>query len=209
VFIALFLVLFVREAYARGWWWTGLVPFPSDKEKDTKTLWEWLKLLFVPAVLAAGGYLFTQQQQQQADRTNAAQHQSDLKIADDQAKNTVLYDYMNTMSDLLLKEGLLNSKPGSPVQEIAQARTITAVRRLDGPRNGILLTFASRSGVDLGGTDLSGANLEGASIAGVKLPGINLSGADLSGAVGKTNAQVESETPYLKGTILPSGKKHE
>jgi hypothetical protein len=69
------LVLFVVAAYVRGWWWTGLVPFPSDKEKDTKTLWEWLKLLFVPAVLAAGGYLFTQQQQQQASR-----------IADDQAK---------------------------------------------------------------------------------------------------------------------------
>jgi uncharacterized protein YjbI with pentapeptide repeats len=141
---------------------------------------------------------------------------------------------MNTMSDLLLKEGLLNPKPGSPAREIAQARTITAVRRLDGPRNGILLTFASRSGIDLRDTDLSGANLERASMAGVKLPGINLArsimygadleranlvGANLSGAdlananlswaVGITDAQVERETPYLKGTILPSGKKHE
>lgn len=174
VFIGLVVILFVREAYTQGWAWTGFIP-SSHPSKDNdvqspKTLWDWLQLFIVPTVLAAGGLWFTQQQQMQANRS-----------ADNQAKDAVLDNYMNTMSDLLLKGGLRNAKAGAVVQEIAQARTTTAVRRLDGPRNGILLTFVSKSGINLKGADLRGADLRGADLYTAELHGTFLYEANLGG----------------------------
>jgi hypothetical protein len=114
-----------------------------------------MDLLIIPAVLAAGGLWFTQQQQMQVAR-----------IADDRAKDAVLDTYMDRMSDLLLKWGLRNSKRNAVALAIAQGRTTTAIHRLDGPRNGILLTFLSRSGIvkefDLFEADLRRADLRGA-----------------------------------------------
>ncbi|MDQ5828170.1 MAG: hypothetical protein M3441_29030 [Chloroflexota bacterium] len=50
VIAALTFLLIVICSYLFGWRWTGL---------PKQTLWDWLDLLIVPAVLAVGGYLFT------------------------------------------------------------------------------------------------------------------------------------------------------
>jgi uncharacterized protein YjbI with pentapeptide repeats len=51
------IVLITIGAYSREWEWTGFIG---------KTLWDWMKLLIVPIILAIGGLLFTQM-----DRLNA------------------------------------------------------------------------------------------------------------------------------------------
>jgi uncharacterized protein YjbI with pentapeptide repeats len=96
-----------------------------------------------------------------------------------------------------------------------------------------LLTGADLHGADLSGTDLSGADLRDANLSGAYMVGTNLivtdltganlagslmeqanlagadlAGANLTGAVGITDAQVEGEAALLRGTILPSGKRH-
>src|SRR5438270_4868709 len=69
-----------------------------------KTLWEWLQLLIIPVVLAAGGYLFTfttsRNERQAADRHN----QTEREIAQDNLHGAALQDYINQMSELLLHE---------------------------------------------------------------------------------------------------------
>ena len=40
--------------------WIGFGESKVNKDvRPAKTLWDWLKLLIIPAVLAIGGYLFT------------------------------------------------------------------------------------------------------------------------------------------------------
>ncbi|GAC1645065.1 MAG: hypothetical protein NVS4B9_37120 [Ktedonobacteraceae bacterium] len=56
------LVILIILGYIFHWDWIGLSPYVSPTHsKDTdfqrgKTLWDWLQLLIIPAVLAAGGY---------------------------------------------------------------------------------------------------------------------------------------------------------
>lgn len=203
-----------------------------------RTLWDWLNLfgvLAIPFVVTILGLYFTQQiTQQQAQLSNTAnqqQHQTDLQIAEDQQRETTLKTYLDDMSDLLLNHHLRNSKPGDEVSEVARERTLTTLRRLDAPRNKILLQFlqdaqliglkngVENTVVDLSNADLSGDDLRGANLLGVELNtdnlnnanlsktilrNANLSGADLSGAdLSGTDLQYASLfKAYLKGTNL-------
>ena len=66
---------------------------------------------------------------------------------------------------------------------------------------------------DLSDADLSGADLKGAFLRETDLKGTNLSDADLSGAnlkdaTGITSDELERQTTFLKGAIMPDGTKH-
>jgi hypothetical protein len=69
-----------------------------------KPLWDWLQLLIVPAVIAAGVAWFSQQQR---DR--------ELETAERRSQDEALEAYFNQMADLILHENLLElTKEGSP-----------------------------------------------------------------------------------------------
>jgi uncharacterized protein YjbI with pentapeptide repeats len=196
-------VLFTHQSYHRNWTWTGFCPstVPKDDQRDVKpgkTLWDWLQLFIIPTVLALVAFALNEQQQMRALQASQAQHKSDTAMALDQDRESVLNTYMDRMSDLLLSHKLPQdhtscSRLSNAARDIAQARTITAMRRLDGRRNGFLLTFVSKVGVDLCGTDLSeidlreatasDANLRGADLTRAELRGAKLSRANLSGAI--------------------------
>src|SRR5215211_969496 len=55
------------------------------------TLWEWVKLLIVPAVIAAGGVWFNRQQRER-----------EIKIAEQRSQDEALQAYLDQMSQLLL-----------------------------------------------------------------------------------------------------------
>jgi hypothetical protein len=55
------------------------------------TLWDWIKLLIVPAVIAGGGLWF-----------NAQQRERDQQIASDRAQDEALQAYLDQMSDMLI-----------------------------------------------------------------------------------------------------------
>jgi uncharacterized protein YjbI with pentapeptide repeats len=168
-----------------------------------KTLWDFLGLLIVPAVLALGGWwlgnVSTQKQQEIEDQRAQAQQE----IEDDRVRQTVLQSYLQDMTTLLLDKGLAKSKLDDPVREIARSSTLAAVRQLDPERKGILLQFLYESNLTgtstsieedglgrmvitnvdpiiyLFGADLSNANLSGASLWHTNLRGTNLIGANL------------------------------
>jgi len=167
------------------------------------TLWDWAKLLIVPAVIAAGGLWF-----------NAQQREREQQIASDRAQDEALQAYLDQMSDMLIpntdQPSLYKARPGDRLSSVARARTLTVLPRLDGYRKARVVQFLHESGLiaknrtilalsganlsraDLSGADLVSANLSraylfeadlrGANLAGAKLSETNLSKANLSKA---------------------------
>lgn len=146
-----------------------------------KTLWDWLQLLIIPAVLAVGGYLF-----------NFTTSRTERNVATDNQREAALKEYIDQISELLLKEHLGEFKPEyETVRNIARVRTLTVLRRLDEVRKGSVLQFlhesklinGDKSIIDLDGADLSRANLRLLNLGGADLRQANLSHADLSHAM--------------------------
>jgi hypothetical protein len=195
-----FLLIIVICGYLFKWPWTGLprsdVP---PNTQPTKTLWDWLDLLIVPVVLAIGGYLF-----------NNSQNQATQRAAERRAQDDALQAYLDHMSDMLTPKKDQASLNGEPPPEslkyLARARTLTVLRRLDGDRKGRVLQFLHESRlieggrflhsqygltedeegrlvrINLSSADLSEADLSEADLSGAHLSKVNLSRANLSKA---------------------------
>jgi hypothetical protein len=182
-------------------------------------LWNWLQLLIVPAVIAAGGLWFNAQQQEREQR-----------IANERAQDQALQAYLNHMSQLLTdkEQPLARAQPGDSISKVAQVRTVTVLRMLDGKRKTSLLQFLydldliDRDSVvvDLRGADLSeanlfmanlseadlhGANWSGADLLDTDLSGANLHGANLRGAQNWTVEQLTT-AKSLEEAIMPDGQ---
>ena len=153
------------------------------------SLWEWLELLIIPAVVAAGGLWFSQQQKQR-----------ELDIADQRAQDEALQAYLDQMLQLLSDKDrpLHAASSGGSLSKIARARTLTVLPGLGKNRKSRLLQFLVEStliqgdkkkppvinltGADLRGVNLRGADLHGAFLRGAKLDHARLRGADLGRA---------------------------
>ena len=166
-----------------------------------KTLWDWLQLLIIPAVLAVGGYLLNYttsrnerqatEQRAQVEREAAEKRaQTERDIASDNQREAALQTYIDKISELLCERNLRESQPEDEVQIIARVRTLTTLPRLDATRKGSVIQFLYESQlisknkniIDLGGANLSRANLSRANLNGANLNGANLLEADLSNA---------------------------
>src|SRR5215217_6340048 len=152
------------------------------------TLWDWIKLLIVPAVIAGGGLWF-----------NVQQREREQRIANERAQDEALQGYLDGMSKLLTdkEQPLHKAQPGDNLSAVARARTLTVLGRLDSGRKRSVLQFLYESGliykeqtllngrhniVSLQYANLSFANLSGANLSRVNLSDANLSEANLSEA---------------------------
>ena len=108
--VVIVLVVLSILGYIFNWGWTGL---------SQKTLWDWLQLLIISLVLAAGALLF-----------NLATTRTEQKIALDKQREDFLQTYLDRMSELLLKEGLGSSAVKPEVRNVARVRTITILFQL-------------------------------------------------------------------------------
>src|SRR5205807_6181486 len=99
-----------------------------------KTLWDWLQLLIVPAILGIGTIWFTKQQNKANDAANEQQHKTELQIISDNQKEAAFQEYINAMSELLLAKELRKSQGDDEVRAVARIRTLTVLRRLDRER---------------------------------------------------------------------------
>ena len=156
--------------------WTGF---------GKKTLWDWLQLLVVPAMLAIVGFWLA-----------AAQENIQQQAEEQRAQDEALQAYLEGMGNLLLDEGLLTSQEDEEVRTLARARTLTILGRVDGARKRSVVQFLYESqliekdkpivrlsGADLTDADLSGADLRVADLRRADLRRAVLFGADLSDAV--------------------------
>jgi uncharacterized protein YjbI with pentapeptide repeats len=198
------LVLVLLALALAGYWgsWTGFDGYyNAEKEwQRGKTLWDWLDLLLVPALLAIGAWLL-----------NRAARERENRIELDRSREAALQTYLDRMTELI-KDGICESELDDARRSIAQARTLTVLRQMDGERKGLLARFlhdsrlitmdvklegvddlwctlssvpvptVSLQGANFRGAILSGANLTKASLADADLSGADLRGADLTGA---------------------------
>jgi uncharacterized protein YjbI with pentapeptide repeats len=185
-----------------GYLETGFAEYspPSPETQRAKTLWDWMELLLVPAVLALVGagatWMINTRQQEAEERRKKA----DQWLKMDSAQESALQAYLDRMAQLLLEQQLLTST-NDVMRHVASVRTTTTLRQLDGVRKGLLLRFLYDSGLigreaiielrraDLRSTILEKGSLKGASLMEVHLNQANLERTDLEGA-------------SLKGAIL-------
>ena len=167
-------VLGIMGAYLFNWTWTGF--------QDNGTLWDWMSLLVTP-ILVTVLPLVLQYYQNEPKRTESSQPVV-LHNAPDR-QETLLAAYMERLSELLLNKNLAGAQSGSDTHTVAQAWTLSILRRLDQHHKGTVLQFLYTAGLITAGQaviSLHGANLREADLSKAKLPGVDLSGADLSNA---------------------------
>jgi len=163
----------------------------TAQSQPGKTLWDWLQLLIIPLILAAGALLF-----------NFTNSHTERQIALDNQRETALQAYIDKMSELLLKEHLVERRADGKlkpeydeVRKIARVRTLRVLPRLDKERKRNVIQFLHESHLinkddpiidlteaDLRKASLDEAELEGANLSGAKLMGANLSKAKLMNA---------------------------
>ncbi len=144
-----YLYLMLNQNWAE---WTGF---------NSKTLWDWMELLIVPAFLILGAKLLGDQ------RKN-----TEIDIEADRTRGAALQTYLDHMTELLLERDLRTSDKDEVLREIARARTLTVLSTLDGIRKGLLIRFLKQSKLisrDNPIIDLSGANLTGADLSGTDI----------------------------------------
>jgi uncharacterized protein YjbI with pentapeptide repeats len=232
--VVMVLIILSILGYIFDWDWTGLGPYTSPPHTSNsnfqrgKTLWDWMQLLIIPAVLAVAGYVInltisrseqeaTKQRAQSEREATEKRAETEREIALDNQREAALQEYIDKMSELLLHEKLCESQPESEVRTIARVRTLTVLPRLDGKRKGSVLQFLHKSNltvkdksfIDLDNADLIEANLEFANYIYADLKGVNfreanvryaqLVEADLSSA---SLGYVDLSFAFLLGIIL-------
>ena len=130
VFVFVFLI---RPGWAYQWEWAGFgasrSPIKNPKAPfdyyPVKTLWDWLQLLIIPFAVVGVGYVL-----------NGAQQRRNRKATYNREMDLVLDNYLTQMAALLLQEGLSDPQPNKPsgARQLGRVQTLTALRRLDGPR---------------------------------------------------------------------------
>ena len=167
---ALGLLLAIIGGYYFNWKWTGLSRYAYSK----KTLWDWLQLLIVPAVLAGAALLFN-------DRNTRTQ----LDIAADTQREAALQKYIDDISELLLEQELRTTQADDEARSVARTKTLSVLRRLDAERKVTLLQFLHEARL-INATNpiirMDGADLREIVLTFVELPGVNLANANLEKA---------------------------
>lgn len=166
-----------RSLIQKFWHWTGF---------REKKLWDVLQLLIVPTALAIGAFYLQETAKQR-----------DLQIADERAKQETLNHYFDQVSALLFDRKLRTVKEGDEARIMARARTLTALRDLDGERKGQLIRFLQEAKVIQ--TERPIINLRQANLNQAKLLRANLKASELSG-VNLSQANLESSS--LEGSNL-------
>jgi Pentapeptide repeats (8 copies) len=179
------------------------------------TVWDWLKLLIVPVVIAGGGLWFNRQQRERELEIARQQREQELDISERRTQDEALQAYLDQMSDMLLpnkdRPSLYKARAGDSLSSVARARTLTALPRLDEDRKARVVQFLHESGLitknrpilDLSDTDLSDTDLDGA-----VLDNADLAAADLRFARGLTEEQLRVARSLERAT-MPNGQQYE
>jgi uncharacterized protein YjbI with pentapeptide repeats len=193
-------------------------PASAPNAQRARTLWDWMGLLLVPIMLALGAGLFTwvtNKRERDAEDQKAEREQAQQL---DWAREVALQSYLDRMTELI-GEGLGESQSSTATRSIARARTLTALRQMDGTRKGLLLRFLYESDLvgaaredeekpidavfDLLGADLTDADLPGAFLCGADLRGVCLSKANLHRV---TLSKANLAGAHLSGSVLNEAK---
>ncbi len=146
-----------------------------------KTGWDWMELslkLSVPLTIALGGWFLGTLN---SNRQN--------EIAQANQKDAVIREYIKEMKGMLLDKEVAKAarQPGSEVNGVARALTLTALSQLNGEESGrrsLVFQFLRESGFQIlaGDENTAGADLTNYDLRGTRLDGANLFNSMLFGA---------------------------
>jgi hypothetical protein len=201
----------LRLSRGLGWAdWTGFGDYrtAAGDYPGAKTLWDWLDLLIVPAVIATGAWWL-----QKSERA------SERETARERRRQYTLESYLDFVGTLLVEEGLLEGEDDleldSLLVKVLGTRTLAALRSLDATGKRQVLEFLHDSALinapdqlsvyqyslrvgqahrrtdtpryrdrdtllDLTGAQLARADLSEATLTTVRLPKATLTSADLT-----------------------------
>jgi hypothetical protein len=238
-FVLLFIL--IRIGYRYEWTGFGETYHPKSEANEIqprKTLWDWMSIQLVPAIIVLLGfgltwYLNNSEQARQAEEVARAEVI--------RARFATLQAYLDQVSAVVLEKDLRYAQKDSDVRTLMQARTSAALRAVGPENRRTLLLFlydtrlidrkntvisladadlseASLSDASLSEADLHASNLSGADLSEANLSRANLTDADLTGAVltdanlteakGWTKEQL-STAGSLEGATMPNGQKYE
>jgi uncharacterized protein YjbI with pentapeptide repeats len=144
--------------------------------------------LVIPLALAGLAFLLNNAQSNREQQREDQRAASQREIARDASREKTLRAYLTQMSDLILDRNLRRSRLGDNVQAVARTATLTALRRVDGERKGVVVRFLNEAHLllrDVDGdpkVDLYRANLRSADLREAHLEKATLRDADLEGA---------------------------
>jgi len=165
---------------------TGFNGQKVPQYQPTKTLWDWLQLLIIPAVIAIGVTIF-----------NHLFDKRSREIASDQQQEVAMQDYLKEMSNILTSDNLGESGPGSLRKDLARTRTLIVLHGLNPLRKARVLRFLYETGVIISNdklfVDLSGANFSNLRIHETKLNSKYLQ---------MTGSRISLRNANLQGTIF-------
>jgi uncharacterized protein YjbI with pentapeptide repeats len=147
----------------------------SEEKQTARTVWDWLTVVTISAVLAGVAFSYTSSQAKQQ-----------RIIQEQQAREAALLSYFNAMSELMFDRKLLTSDEGDPVRDVARARTLVGLLSVGTERQRDIIRFLYESEVikpenpENRIVDLTKANLTDAHLNRMPLSGIDLGGANLS-----------------------------
>lgn len=209
-------IVFITCAYIFQLAWTGFSASQGpnvQQYQPTKTLWDWLQLFIVPVALSIAAYWLNRANRETEQRVAEQRNKTEHAIALDGQRATLLQDYLDRMSKLLLEQKFRNPQSHPDAQNIARAFTLTVLPRLNAERKGRLIQFLYESHlidsntkdyILLRNADLSKADLTGFNLNGINLSEANLSEANLSGT-NLSEAQLQGtclRSANLSGAIL-------
>ena len=180
---------------------SGVVLYVRNLPRE-KTLWDWLELLIVPAALAGIGLWFSQAQRQHNSELARKREEAEERALENRAQESALQGYLDRMTTLLLDRNLGDRTTSEGVCEIARARTLTILRRLDKGRVRYVIAFLLDTGLirDSGPIlSLQDADLRKALLNDAQLPAVCLSGASLSEA---NLSSADLTNGWFEGSLL-------
>lgn len=200
------------DSFKRGQLKEGAKPTKRSIMRETqshRTVWDWMTVLTISAVIGVVALTFTWSQARQQ-----------RFVQDQQAKDSALLAYLDTMSGLMFDRHLLDTSDGDEAireheaaRDVARARTLVALLAVGPERKRDVVRFLYETGLISAQNrvvDLTQANLTDADLRKMPLPGIDLSGANLSDGVDEPNTrganlrQADLHDANLDGATLKS-----
>jgi hypothetical protein len=169
--MGLILIFILRPELAPAWTGFGFYQAENSDLQRARNLWDWVQALF-PALLLLAGLLWLAW----VARSTVAMAVTRAIVAVQETaaarqRQTALETYLDSMTELLLKNGLRTSPSDATVRHVAMARTLAVLRNLDGLGRGQVLQFLSDAGlvgrnriISLRHAEFGGADLEGAQL---------------------------------------------
>jgi uncharacterized protein YjbI with pentapeptide repeats len=171
-----------------------------------RTLWDWLSVLTISAVIGIAALTFTWSQSKQQ-----------RYVQDQQARDAALLAYLDMMSGLIFDRHLLDPSDEDDIvrereaaRDVARARTLVALLAVGPERKRDIVRFlyeAELISAQNRVVDLTQANLTDADLSKMPLSGIDLSGANLSDGFDEPNTRgADLEEAILQNANLEGAK---